>query len=174
MLIGASRLCLYLAEMLLSNGVKVKIIEKDEARATLFSELLPRASLITADGAEEEVLLEEGLTDMDAVVTLNGQTIEFKDFCSDLTPKFAKGELPEMAALAPLVAAVASELILAGNTIINCTVPAAVAAAMGIATPEEAAPQAEKGAYITIGIPGGKASALAIAKMAKKMADRMA
>lgn len=107
-------------------------------------------------------------------MTLNGQTIEFKDFCADLAPKFARGELPEMAAIAPLVAAVASELILAGNTIINCTIPAAVAAAMGIATPEEAAPQAEKGAYISIGIPGGKASALTISRMAKKIAERMA
>lgn len=111
---------------------------------------------------------------VDAVVTLNGQTIEFKDFCADLAPKFARGQLPEMAAVAPLVAAVASELILAGNTIINCTIPAAVAVAMGIATPEEAAPQAEKGAYISIGIPGGKASALSISRMAKKIADRMA
>lgn len=49
----------------------------------------------------------------------------------------------------------------------------AVAVAMGIATPEEAAKEAEAGAYITLGIPGGKANALEVASVAKRYAEYM-
>lgn len=108
---------------------------------------------------------------VDAEVTFNGETYIYEGFCHDLVPQIAKGGRADLAPMAPLVAAVASELMLAGNTILNCTIPAAVAVAMGVQTPVEASALAEQGAYITIGIPGGKASALAVSKAAKNMID---
>ena len=112
-------------------------------------------------------------SDVDAVVTFDGQTYELPGFCHDLAPKIAKGERTDLNAIAPFVSAVFSELLLAGHTILNCTIPAATAVAMGLSTPEEAAPQAEQGAYITIGIPGGKASAQAVSQIAQNMIRRM-
>jgi hypothetical protein len=61
--------------------------------------------------------------------------------------------------------------MLAGNIGINCIVPAAVAAAMKLDTPEEIAVQAEVGAYISCGIPGGKANAAAVGRMAVDMIE---
>lgn len=110
---------------------------------------------------------------VDAVVSFDGKSYELPGFCHDLVPKIAKGERPDLEPVAAFAAGVFSELLLAGNTILNCTIPAAVAVAMGLTTPEEAAPLAEQGAYITIGIPGGKASALALSKIAQSMMRRM-
>ena len=72
MILGASRTALYLAELLLSIGASVKIIEVDEARAAEACEALPRATVIHGDGASQELLLEEGLSEMDAFAALTG------------------------------------------------------------------------------------------------------
>ena len=76
MLLGASRTAYYLAQRLLKDGVSVKIIEKDHARCQTFSELLPKATVIHGDGAQQEMLLEEGIGSMDAFVSLTGMDEE--------------------------------------------------------------------------------------------------
>lgn len=76
MLLGASRTAYYLAQRLLKDGVSVKIIEKDHARCQTFSELLPKATVIHGDGAQQEMLLEEGIGSMDAFVGLTGMDEE--------------------------------------------------------------------------------------------------
>jgi hypothetical protein len=60
---------------------------------------------------------------------------------------------------------------LASNTIINITVPAAVAAAMGIMDPKEAATVAERSGFITVGIPGARERAEQVARLAAKIAQ---
>ncbi len=72
MILGGSRTAYYLAKRLLSAGVEVKIIDKDPTTCETMSELLPAATIICGDGAQQELLLEEGLTDMDAFVALTG------------------------------------------------------------------------------------------------------
>lgn len=72
MLLGGSRVAYYLAKRLLSAGVEVKIIDKDPATCESLSDLLPGATIICGDGAQQELLLEEGLVDMDAFVALTG------------------------------------------------------------------------------------------------------
>jgi hypothetical protein len=104
------------------------------------------------------------LVDID--ITVGGKLYEMNGFFHDLVPKIVKGERPDLVPITPLVAAVMCEFTLAANTIINATVPAAVAAAMRVVSPEEAAAQAEAGAFVTLGIPGGKAAALDVAKIA--------
>jgi hypothetical protein len=64
-----------------------------------------------------------------------------------------------------------SELYLASNTIINVTVPAAVAAAMGTMAPQEAARVAEGAGFITVGIPGARERAEQVARLAAKIAQ---
>lgn len=72
MVLGASNTAYYLSKMLLAGGNSVKILDKNQDRCRKFSEELPDAVILHGDGAQQELLLEEGLTDMDAFVTLTG------------------------------------------------------------------------------------------------------
>ncbi len=76
MLLGGSRTARYLAEMLLDIGCHVKIIEQDERVATELCEALPDAVVIHGNGAQQELLLEEGLPSLDAFVSLTGMDEE--------------------------------------------------------------------------------------------------
>lgn len=71
-LIGGGRVSFYLAQRLLGAGVKVKIIENDPARCTQLAQLLPKASVVLADGSSQEVLDSEGIYETDALVCLTG------------------------------------------------------------------------------------------------------
>ncbi len=72
MILGASRTAFYLAKMLIAAGSSVKIIDKDRERCNEFCKSLPKAVIINGDGAQQEILLEEGLHSVDAIVTLTG------------------------------------------------------------------------------------------------------
>ena len=69
-LIGGGRISQYLAAMLLHEGTNVKIIERNEARCMELAEILPKATIINADGSDQSVLQSENIDQMDAVVTL--------------------------------------------------------------------------------------------------------
>ncbi len=72
MILGGSRIAYYLAKKLLAAGNNVKIIEKEITRCEEISELLPAVSVIHGDGTQQEILLEEGIEQMDAFVALTG------------------------------------------------------------------------------------------------------
>ena len=72
MILGGSRVAYYLAEMLADIGASVKIIERDEKACGLLSDALPKAVVINGDGAQQELLLSEGLSRTDAFVALTG------------------------------------------------------------------------------------------------------
>lgn len=72
MLIGGGRVCYYLAKHLTDAGVNVKIIENNSERCDHLANILPSASIVLADGSSQEVLESEGLSEMDALVTLTG------------------------------------------------------------------------------------------------------
>ena len=76
MILGGSRTGYYLAKMLLASGNKVTIIDKDPVRCHELDEALPGATVILGDGAHQEVLLEEGIKEMDAFVALTGMDEE--------------------------------------------------------------------------------------------------
>lgn len=76
MILGGSKSAFYLAKMLINSGASVKIIEKNPARCEEFCEKLPQAMIIQGDGAQQELLLEEGLRSMDAFVALTGMDEE--------------------------------------------------------------------------------------------------
>jgi len=69
-IVGGGATAYYLAKHLISSGIRVKIIEKNAARCDKLCELLPKASIINADGTENRVLLEEGLERAESLVTL--------------------------------------------------------------------------------------------------------
>ena len=72
MIVGASKMCYYLAEELLRMGMSVKIIDQSEARCVQMSEQLPKALVIVGDGTDNELLREEGLSETDAFVAITG------------------------------------------------------------------------------------------------------
>ncbi len=72
MIVGASKMCYYLADELLHMGMRVKIIDQNESRCTQISEQLPRALVIMGDGTDSELLAEEGIEQTDAFVALTG------------------------------------------------------------------------------------------------------
>lgn len=72
MIIGASKMCYYLAQELLDMGMNVKIIDRDEKRCIQMSEQLPKALVIVGDGTDSELLKEEGVEQTDAFVAITG------------------------------------------------------------------------------------------------------
>ena len=69
-LVGGSSIAYYLAMDLFLNGIRVKIIESQADRCLELAELLPKAMIIHGDGANQSVLLAEGIEKTDALVTL--------------------------------------------------------------------------------------------------------
>lgn len=76
MILGATTTAFYLSKMLLRSGSQVTIIDKDINRCNQFAEDLPEAVVINGDGAEQEVLMEEGITCVDAFAALTGMDEE--------------------------------------------------------------------------------------------------
>ena len=70
LMIGGSRIAVYLSNFLAQTGVNVKIIEVDLDRCNALSETLPKAEVIHADGTSFSVLRQEGIEEMDAVIAL--------------------------------------------------------------------------------------------------------
>jgi Entner-Doudoroff aldolase len=87
MLLGGSRTAHYLADMLLESGGSVKIIERNPEICERLSEALPKAVILNGDGAEQELLLEEGLRSLDAFVSLTNT-----DEANILLSIFASGQ----------------------------------------------------------------------------------
>lgn len=76
LIIGGGKIAHYLAAQLLDAGMQVKVIERDRQRCHALSEWLPKATIINGDGTEQSLLLQEGINDVDAVVTLTGMDEE--------------------------------------------------------------------------------------------------
>ena len=70
LMIGGSRIAVYLSQFLAQTGVDVKIIDSNLERCNLLSEMLRKAEVIHADGPSFTVLRQEGIEEMDAVICL--------------------------------------------------------------------------------------------------------
>lgn len=71
-IIGGGRVAYYLALALQNTGIDIKIIEKDRERCFELAELLPKVSIINADGTDQKILVDEGLTECNSLVALTG------------------------------------------------------------------------------------------------------
>ena len=106
MILGGSKIAYYLARMLTASGNGVKIVEQDHAKCEELSESLDKAVIIEGDGAQQELLLEEGLKTLDAFVALTGideENILISIFASTqkvptVISKINRNELASMAA----------------------------------------------------------------------------
>lgn len=70
MIVGGSRIAAYLTDDLLKSNVKVKIIEQNPARCRELAEMFSDALIICGDGTSQSLLLEEGIKETDAVISL--------------------------------------------------------------------------------------------------------
>lgn len=105
MILGGSRIAFYLSKMLIAAGNNVKIIERNEEKCSEFSDQLDKAMIIHGDGAQQELLVEEGLDSIDAFISLTGmdeENILVSIFASThgvptVLTKVNRNELAEMA-----------------------------------------------------------------------------
>lgn len=70
MVIGGGRMGLRVAQMLEAERFKVKLVEQRQDRCEELSELLKNTLILHGDGTDVRTLLEEGIAEMDAVVTV--------------------------------------------------------------------------------------------------------
>ena len=76
MIIGGGKIAFYLAQQLIESGIRVKIIERDRDRCEELSDQLPKAVILHAEAANQDILREEGVTDCESFVTLTGMDEE--------------------------------------------------------------------------------------------------
>ena len=72
LILGGGRITYYLANMLIENGTTVKIFDKDIAVCKSLCESIPKSLIVNADGTNHQIMIEEGIAQMDAVITLTG------------------------------------------------------------------------------------------------------
>lgn len=70
MIVGGSKIAIYLAEQLSKKRYKVKLLESNKQTAEELAEELPRVTVVHGNGMHHDVLIEEGLEAMDAFVAL--------------------------------------------------------------------------------------------------------
>ncbi len=109
-------------------------------------------------------------------VSIDGKTHHVENLSGKEVPDFAlKGknrEIPDWPVALFCGAVLTQELQYIGHTIINITVPAAVAGILGLEA-AEAALQAENGAFLTRAIPGAGDKALEVTKLAQKVFEKI-
>lgn len=72
LIVGGGTIAYYLAEQLVGMGIHVKIIEQNQERCEVLSELLPEAVIIYGDATNHDILREEGIEKTEAFVSLTG------------------------------------------------------------------------------------------------------
>ena len=71
MLLGATRIAIHLSQMLLSANVRVTVIDRDEDRCNNLCDIVPSGIVIINDKeTDKEILLQSGITETDALVSL--------------------------------------------------------------------------------------------------------
>ena len=70
MIVGAGRIAYYLSQLLLNSKRSVKIIDMDEKKCLDYAEKLPNATIVNGDGMSQELLIEEGILNTDAFISL--------------------------------------------------------------------------------------------------------
>jgi trk system potassium uptake protein TrkA len=70
LIIGGGRIGYRLARLLEEHSIYCKIIERNPDRCTYLAERLNKPIVLSGDGSDQELLIEENIQDMDIVITL--------------------------------------------------------------------------------------------------------
>ena len=76
MLLGGGRISYYLSRIIVPMGIHVTLFEIDPKKARTLSELLPKVDVILGDGTDQDLLKEQGLSQVDAFVSLSNRDEE--------------------------------------------------------------------------------------------------
>ena len=76
MLLGGGRISYYLSKLIVPMGIHVSLFEINPSKARALSELLPKIDVIVGDGTDQDLLEEQGLSQMDAFVALSNRDEE--------------------------------------------------------------------------------------------------
>lgn len=125
MIVGGGNVCYYLAKQLITVGMKVKIIEKDWKRCNKLAQLLPKAIVICGDGTDQDLLMEEGILDVDAFVALTGideENIIISLFAKDSTnakvvTKISRDNYIDLASELGLDCVISPKSLITGNVV---------------------------------------------------------
>lgn len=88
-IVGGGETAYYLAKQLIDTGIDVKIIEKNLDRCEELCRILPKATIINADGTDRNLLTEEGIEYAESFVSLTNIDEE-----NILLSLFAKSKSP--------------------------------------------------------------------------------
>lgn len=70
MLVGGGDIGFYLAQWLEKKGFSVKVVERNEARASFIADKLNKAIVIRGDGTDQNLLMEENVMDIDTFIAV--------------------------------------------------------------------------------------------------------
>ncbi len=73
MIVGASKTAHYLSKLLVDAKTSVKLIEINKDKCEEFAKNIEQISVINGDGMSQDLLLEEGIGEVDAFVALTGK-----------------------------------------------------------------------------------------------------
>ncbi len=76
MVLGGGRISYYLSRFIVPLGIHVTLFELSKAKARRLSEALPKVDVICGDGTDQDLLEEQGLSQMDAFVSLSNRDEE--------------------------------------------------------------------------------------------------
>ena len=128
-----------------------------------------------ANAARRTTKLVQKYFAFDPLVTVevieDGKRAYMEHFTDQVIPDVCFGKRDDVAWAVPVAAPAVSDLALSGCCILNIVVPASVAALMEYSSIADASEEVERAAYITGGIPGGKASAMKVAEEALAVYD---
>jgi hypothetical protein len=111
--------------------------------------------------------------DADVEITMGDQTMRFEGLAHKVIPKAVQEQDGNVLPFIPFAAVPLNEMLMGSNIILNITIPAAVATAMGKHPPEEAARLAEAGGFISTAIPGARERAEKVALLAGRMVGQI-
>ena len=175
------------AYQMLSNGVALgavvrafdeerqKTIEKGASRYFLRTngiEVGIKFTKIACGARRSEDIAKRHLSfdvDADVEITFGEQTTRFEGLAHKVIPKAIQEQDDSILPYIPFGAVPLNEILMGSNIVLNITVPAAVAAAMGMHSPAEAALLAETGGFISTAIPGARERAEKVALLATRI-----
>ena len=70
LIMGGGRIGLRMARLFEERSIPAKLIEKNPERCKVLAEALDKVVVLCADGTDQQILQEEGVREMDAVITL--------------------------------------------------------------------------------------------------------
>ena len=107
----------------------------------------------------------------DVTITRGDEVVELKGLADKVVPAVAKGEIKDLEWALNIAVPVCSDHLFGGNHTMNIILPAAVAAIMGVETPESAGVIVDQASVITASIPGSKIRAQKVAEQAVRIAS---